>query len=52
KAVGAHGILIEVHPNPPEAKSDKEQALTFDDFAQIVTDLDTIPITSQTAVHA
>lgn len=44
KAVGAHGILVEVHPNPPEAKSDKEQALTFDDFAQIAADLERIPI--------
>jgi 3-deoxy-7-phosphoheptulonate synthase len=44
KAVGAHGILVEVHPNPPEAKSDKEQALTFDDFAHIVGDLDRIPL--------
>jgi 3-deoxy-7-phosphoheptulonate synthase len=43
KAVGAHGILVEVHPNPPEAKSDKEQALTFDDFAEIVKDLSEIP---------
>ena len=43
KAVGAHGILVEVHPNPPEAKSDAEQALTFDDFAQIMADLDAIP---------
>ena len=44
KAVGAHGIIVEVHPNPPEAKSDKEQALTFDDFAQIVADLSQIPV--------
>jgi 3-deoxy-7-phosphoheptulonate synthase len=44
KAVGAHGILVEVHPNPPEAKSDKEQALTFDDFAQIVAELNQIPL--------
>ncbi|HLI97213.1 MAG TPA: 3-deoxy-7-phosphoheptulonate synthase [Candidatus Baltobacteraceae bacterium] len=44
KAVGAHGILVEVHPNPPEAKSDKEQALTFDDFASIVNDLAEIPL--------
>ncbi len=44
KAVGAHGLLIEVHPNPPEAKSDKEQALTFDDFAEVVEDLEAIPI--------
>ncbi len=44
KAVGAHGILVEVHPNPPEAKSDKDQALSFDDFAQIVAELDRIPV--------
>jgi chorismate mutase/prephenate dehydratase len=43
KAVGAHGILIEVHPNPKEAKSDAEQALTFDDFTQIMGDLAEIP---------
>lgn len=43
KAVGAHGIMIEVHPNPEEAKSDKDQALTFDDFAQIMDELDAIP---------
>ena len=29
KAVGAHGLLIEVHPNPAEAKCDADQALTF-----------------------
>jgi 3-deoxy-7-phosphoheptulonate synthase len=44
KAVGAHGIIVEVHPNPPEAKSDKEQALTFDDFAGIVADVNAIPL--------
>jgi 3-deoxy-7-phosphoheptulonate synthase len=44
KAVGAHGILVEVHPNPPEAKSDAEQALTFDDFEQIMADLGQIPV--------
>jgi chorismate mutase/prephenate dehydratase len=44
KAVGAHGILVEVHPNPPEAKSDAEQALTFDDFEQIMADLGRIPV--------
>ncbi len=46
KAVGAHGLLVEVHPNPAEAKSDKEQALTFDDFAEIVAELGRIPIPS------
>jgi len=43
KAVGAHGILVEVHPNPAEAKSDAEQALTFDDFEQIMADLREMP---------
>ncbi|MBI2894640.1 MAG: 3-deoxy-7-phosphoheptulonate synthase [Deltaproteobacteria bacterium] len=43
KAVGAHAIMIEVHPNPPEAKSDAEQALTFDDFEAIMDDLSKIP---------
>jgi 3-deoxy-D-arabino-heptulosonate 7-phosphate (DAHP) synthase len=39
-------LLIEVHPNPPEAKSDKEQALTFDDFGEIMADLEQIPVWS------
>jgi 3-deoxy-7-phosphoheptulonate synthase len=43
KAVGADGIIIEVHPNPPEALSDKDQALTFEDFAAIANDLARIP---------
>jgi 3-deoxy-7-phosphoheptulonate synthase len=49
KAVGAHGIIVEVHPNPPEAKSDKEQALTFDDFGQIVSDLERITVPAESA---
>lgn len=48
KAVGAHGLLVEVHPNPSEAKSDKEQALTFEDFSEIVADLERIPIVEVT----
>jgi 3-deoxy-7-phosphoheptulonate synthase len=43
KAVGAHGIIIEVHPNPEEAKSDKEQALAFDDFSDVMRDLSRLP---------
>ncbi len=43
KAVGADGIIVEVHPNPAEAKSDAEQALTFTDFEEIVGELDEIP---------
>jgi 3-deoxy-7-phosphoheptulonate synthase len=44
KAVGADGILIEVHPNPAVAKSDADQALTFADYEEIVDDLSRIPI--------
>ena len=43
KAVGANCILIEVHPNPAVAKSDAEQALTFQDYEEIVADLARIP---------
>jgi 3-deoxy-7-phosphoheptulonate synthase len=44
KAVGANGILIEVHPNPAVAKSDADQALTFSDYEEIVADLARIPL--------
>jgi 3-deoxy-7-phosphoheptulonate synthase len=35
-AAGADGVMVEVHPNPPEALSDGEQALTLDDFESMV----------------
>lgn len=31
-AAGAHGLLIEVHPNPDQALSDKDQAINFETF--------------------
>jgi 3-deoxy-7-phosphoheptulonate synthase len=31
-AAGAHGVIVDVHPNPAEAKCDAAQALTFDSF--------------------
>lgn len=31
-AVGAHGVMIEMHPNPAAALSDGEQSLTIDEF--------------------
>ena len=43
KAVGAHGLLVEVHPNPSEARSDADQALTFRDFANIMLELESVP---------
>jgi 3-deoxy-7-phosphoheptulonate synthase len=38
-AVGADGLLIEVHPFPEKAFSDGAQSLTLDQFRALVTDL-------------
>ena len=35
-AVGADGLIIEVHPNPDEAKSDGAQSLTFENFSALM----------------
>jgi 3-deoxy-7-phosphoheptulonate synthase len=35
-AVGAHGIMIEVHPNPEEAFSDGYESLKFDNFENLM----------------
>ena len=35
-AVGADGLMIEVHPNPPEAKSDGPQSLYFEQFTDMM----------------
>ncbi len=34
-AAGADGLLIEVHPDPVNARSDGQQSLTFDEFEQL-----------------
>ena len=31
-AVGAHGLIVEIHPDPAKALSDGSQSLTFDQF--------------------
>lgn len=38
-AVGADGIIVEVHPNPAEALSDGRQALTIKDFDELMLKL-------------
>ena len=38
-AAGAHGLLIEVHPNPDLAKSDGPQGLTFENFNDLMAQL-------------
>ncbi len=35
-AAGAHGLLIEVHPNPDLAKCDGPQSLTFENFSALM----------------
>jgi 3-deoxy-7-phosphoheptulonate synthase len=35
-AAGAHGLLIEVHPNPDLAKCDGPQSLTFENFSNLM----------------
>ncbi len=38
-AMGADGLLIEVHPNPAEALSDGQQQLNFEGFRKLVAEL-------------
>ncbi len=38
-AAGADGLIIEVHPNPPQALSDSEQSLSFPEFGDLMDDL-------------
>jgi 3-deoxy-7-phosphoheptulonate synthase len=40
-AIGAHGLMVEIHPDPASALSDGPQALTlegFDDLMQALSD--------------
>ena len=39
KIVGAHGIMVEFHPEPEKALSDGPQALRFNQFAKLMNDL-------------
>ncbi len=39
KVVGAHGIMVEFHPEPPKALSDADQALYFEQFEEMMRDL-------------
>ena len=44
-AVGADGLMIEVHQNPAAAFSDGAQSLTPDQFAQLISDISSIAVT-------
>ncbi len=41
-AAGADGLILEVHPNPQEAKSDGQQALNFDNFSNLMNKLENL----------
>ncbi|MCB0340958.1 MAG: 3-deoxy-7-phosphoheptulonate synthase [Pseudobdellovibrionaceae bacterium] len=43
-AAGADGLIVEVHPNPPSALSDGEQALDFQSFSQLMSRLEKVLI--------
>jgi 3-deoxy-7-phosphoheptulonate synthase len=38
-AVGADGVMVEVHPHPDDALSDAEQQLTLDQFRELMSSL-------------
>ena len=38
-AAGADGLLVEVHPNPGEARSDGAQSLRPEQFERLMADL-------------
>ncbi len=39
RAVGAHGVMVEIHPEPEKALSDGPQALRFPEFARLMAEL-------------
>ncbi|MGZ5278309.1 MAG: 3-deoxy-7-phosphoheptulonate synthase [Pseudobdellovibrionaceae bacterium] len=41
-AIGADGVIVEVHPKPAEALSDGRQALTIDDFKQMMVKMERV----------
>ncbi len=43
RAAGAHGILVEVHPEPEQALSDSEQSLAPSEFAALMRHLARVP---------
>ena len=49
RAVGAHGLMIEVHPDPAHAMSDGQQSLSFAAFASLMDALGPLADTGQAA---
>ncbi len=51
-AAGAHGLLIEVHPNPDQAKCDGPQSLTFENFDILMEQVNAIASVRKQPVSA
>jgi 3-deoxy-7-phosphoheptulonate synthase len=50
-AIGADGVIVEVHPEPEKALSDSAQQLTFEDFGELMRELHQ-PMPSLVRAHA
>ena len=46
KAVGADGIMVEVHPNPAVAQSDNKQQLNFEQFERLLAAIRSMEVAS------
>lgn len=42
KVVGAHGVMVEFHPDPDKALSDAQQSMSFSQFDDMMTELSKI----------
>ena len=51
-AAGAHGLLVEVHPNPDLAKCDGPQSLTFENFDMLMEQVKAIAAVRKQPVSA
>ena len=50
-AVGADGIMIEVHPDPESSPSDPDQALTLEQFEALMPTLDAVAQSVGRSIH-
>ena len=51
-AVGADGLIIEVHPDPPHARSDGDQSLSFPEFGALMDELRRLEYLKRQSDHA
>jgi 3-deoxy-7-phosphoheptulonate synthase len=49
---GANGLMIEIHPNPKKALSDSRQALSFDEFETLISDIEALKPAIQKPINA